>query len=598
MAAMALLSSSEIMALDLETAFERNFRFNSAQTICYNMTADGTNFYLAGFEQTSGNRGYITAYDKKGVKLWETSISASTILRKVYVAGDYVYGLGYATTNGTDGVVVKLDKATGAPSATWPSTGKGIGVRHYGNSMGNSFNCGLVLNGEFIAAGYQSTAANSTDGVVVRYDAAGNLSPGWPDTGNGVGVRTLSSGVTGTDMINDIGIENGRLTMCGRLAKTTTSSKGFVWKLLAATGVNYASWADTGAGVGVRTFMDSGMEIGVAYDLALHGTTTGVAGAVGSDAVLVQLNGSGNTFFTYTQGGSGGQAFTEVIPKNGGGYFAVGPDDGQSMICNVQGNGTGAPGWESTPVNGKKNYPLVLNGPCRVVRDAANQPYFAAYSDSATTQADVSLFTVGIDNVVSEVGKIATNESDQFDSMTMDAEGSVAINCSTYNSPTSTSLAKFGVARSVNPILYSVDLGEEFNGGLDTLLSSDNNSLEIFNDPVNLGATVRFVMVIAPESIDPNKLIFRFETGVGRPGLAMQMSVFDDDASQWHLRIGVTATVNDSTLKNTISINPTRYIDNARNVWMRLNWAPINDEDPSVDGWTHRVDQVVLTAVQ
>lgn len=63
--------------------------------------------------------------------------------------------------------------------------------------------------------------------------------------------------------------------------------------------------------------------------------------------------------------------------------------------------------------------------------------------------------------------------------------------------------------------------------------------------------------------------------------------------NQFQLRWQGAAHVVDNVNLTTNSTTPDRDINDADGqVKVRFHWQPINDEDPSQDGWLHRLDYV------
>ncbi|HMS55856.1 MAG TPA: Ig-like domain-containing protein [Fimbriimonadaceae bacterium] len=139
---------------------------------------------------------------------------------------------------------------------------------------------------------------------------------------------------------------------------------------------------------------------------------------------------------------------------------------------------------------------------------------------------------------------------------------------------------------------YIVHAGEEFTGGLSTLLASDDDRLSIFNDPVTLAAAAEFY---ATSPINcPLELRFRMEHSASRPGLAYFMQLFNYDTNAWDVNVGDSETLTDTSLEVILTNGGALAHVNGvtGETRARIEWAPINDEDPAQDGWLHNVDLV------
>lgn len=228
----------------LDKGWDAPFISGTSQTICYDIATESGVTYSAGFVQTTNNFGYVIAHSDRGVKIWDRTLTPC-VLRKIVVAGSFVYACGYTPENGYDGVVVKLDKATGVPSATWADTGFGAGVRHFGNNVSQGFGDMVVSGTTVYVSGYYEVGTSNLDACIVKYDPNGSLSSTWTNTGLGVGVRTLAGSAGGVDIANALALDaSGNLYATGKLRTTGLNDDGFVWKIASSNGVASSSWVN------------------------------------------------------------------------------------------------------------------------------------------------------------------------------------------------------------------------------------------------------------------------------------------------------------------------------------------------------------------
>ena len=143
----------------------------------------------------------------------------------------------------------------------------------------------------------------------------------------------------------------------------------------------------------------------------------------------------------------------------------------------------------------------------------------------------------------------------------------------------------------VNPTGYVVTSGEQFGGDLSSLLNSDDNRLTIFNDSDSLVATVEVFSVASAAPTRTYKVTA--EASVARPGLTQELAVFNYANNGFETVDGSIAPTSDTVREVVLSTTPGNYVGGGLQVRIQLSWAPVNDEDPSQDGWLHRVDQVV-----
>lgn len=142
----------------------------------------------------------------------------------------------------------------------------------------------------------------------------------------------------------------------------------------------------------------------------------------------------------------------------------------------------------------------------------------------------------------------------------------------------------------INPSGYTVLDGEEFEGDLNSLTASDDNKLCVFNDATTLTAGVQFDG--STTITNPSSFKFRFEYNVARPGLAYAASLYRWTTGTYVFGGGNTATTSDSSVEIVLSSNRSDYVGNAGALRSKVTFGPINDEDPSQDGWLHCFDLV------
>jgi hypothetical protein len=359
-------------------------------------------------------------------------------------------------------------------------------------------------------------------------------------------------------------------------------------------GSNSTTWPTTGFGVGIRRFASSGTGTDYGYNLCLNGTAVAVCGIANGDATALQISSSGATDWTYTLVGANTQYFTDILPHSGG-YFVVGSDDTQGVIVNLSPTGA-RQGW---PASGNE-----LVG----IRHFVNQQsslYFELGLDPVDEEpytfgvrytsgdAETVLYRVAGDGNVLQLGSTDTASNDFPETLVTDTMGRVTVVCQSQTGPTQTTVSRYGFLYFVNPTQYTVVSGTEFQGGLAQLANSDNRYLELFNDETSLTASVEFRAFLSAELRTPLVMTVTYEAAVTRPGLSEQLRVFNDQLNLFQTRIGITASQNDVFRHSSNAAAPANDIRGADGrVRIQLIWDPINDEDPTQDGWIHRLDLV------
>lgn len=135
---------------------------------------------------------------------------------------------------------------------------------------------------------------------------------------------------------------------------------------------------------------------------------------------------------------------------------------------------------------------------------------------------------------------------------------------------------------------FSISEGYHVQGDLDSLLSSDNERLCLFPDGDSQVGQVEFTGTT--DKLDPSEVSFTLEYSVFRPGLSYSLDLYNDDSSHWTSFSGGIAATVDSEVIVVATLNAGAYVSPSGGLRSRVTWQPINDEDPSQDGWLQCVD--------
>lgn len=135
---------------------------------------------------------------------------------------------------------------------------------------------------------------------------------------------------------------------------------------------------------------------------------------------------------------------------------------------------------------------------------------------------------------------------------------------------------------------YTVLSGEEFSGDLNSMMVKDGSSLEVFNDATTLVASVQLDATLP--GIPTSQVTLALEHSAARPGLQIQVQMRRANGS-YQFAAGATEQTSLSTLYVTRTA-VADWVGGAGEVGARISWSPINDEDPSQDGWLHSIDAV------
>ena len=138
----------------------------------------------------------------------------------------------------------------------------------------------------------------------------------------------------------------------------------------------------------------------------------------------------------------------------------------------------------------------------------------------------------------------------------------------------------------------TVTSGEVFSGTVASVATSDNTYYQFFNDGSTLVAVAEFS---GPSpTTTPISVQLVCEYHVARGGLALAVDEYDYSISDWINLAGVEATTVDSIVDVTVTSNVGHFISGGP-LKARTLFSPVNDEDPSQDGWLHSVDAISWT---
>ena len=131
--------------------------------------------------------------------------------------------------------------------------------------------------------------------------------------------------------------------------------------------------------------------------------------------------------------------------------------------------------------------------------------------------------------------------------------------------------------------------GELFDGDLQQLFLSDDAYVSLFNSPDTLSCQVAITGFAATSTATNIRL--DYESSATRPGLAQQVHMYNFFGQRFQSLEGSTAPTADRLITLQIP-TPSQFVGPSNELRYRITWSPINDEDPSVDGWLHLIDLV------
>lgn len=130
-------------------------------------------------------------------------------------------------------------------------------------------------------------------------------------------------------------------------------------------------------------------------------------------------------------------------------------------------------------------------------------------------------------------------------------------------------------------------VGEYFTGDLADISGSDDQRYSSFCDSVTL-RTVMEIRGMAPQAA--GRVQVRLEISADRAGLALNVTAYDYNSGVWRTAGGsVTPTVDGAFQFLAPSIGT--YVGPGGTCKAQISTVPINDEDPSQDGWLTNLDR-------
>lgn len=135
--------------------------------------------------------------------------------------------------------------------------------------------------------------------------------------------------------------------------------------------------------------------------------------------------------------------------------------------------------------------------------------------------------------------------------------------------------------------------GEENNGDLSALLTSDDYRFSLFNDAATLGGAVE---ITAPTPVTtPTDFYVVAETSVARLALAERISLWNVTTNAYQTMAGRVGPTIDLFARVRVP-NPQSFIAGNGDVKAKIDWSVINDEAPAFDGWLLNIDTFLLEA--
>lgn len=137
---------------------------------------------------------------------------------------------------------------------------------------------------------------------------------------------------------------------------------------------------------------------------------------------------------------------------------------------------------------------------------------------------------------------------------------------------------------------YIVHQGFEISGSIGSFAETDGDFMVLFNDEETLTCELELIGRAAVSS--PTSIRFVASQFAGRPGLSVALKANNYTTNRYDELAGGPALGALQVLQATVTSAADRYLSPNREMRMKLIWQPINDEDPTQDGWPLSVELV------
>lgn len=234
---------------------------------------------------------------------------------------------------------------------------------------------------------------------------------------------------------------------------------------------------------------------------------------------------------------------------------------------------------ESTQGNceSRINFQLSYDTPVRISTTASSGVGYTCYLRDENYNVVYSFDGWG--DMVTDVPMTAGNYMIEFLSSTDFWSGT------SYATSTLDATAIYRLAQASS---YTVLSGQEVMGGLESLYRSDDDRLGVFPDEVTLAAEVE--LTATSPNLTPGELVFKFEGSAERQGLSQTIRLYNYSLGRFDVVSGLVSATEDASVEVNLGSGSSAYVGPAGALKARVRWQPINDEDPSQDGWLHAID--------
>jgi hypothetical protein len=124
---------------------------------------------------------------------------------------------------------------------------------------------------------------------------------------------------------------------------------------------------------------------------------------------------------------------------------------------------------------------------------------------------------------------------------------------------------------------------------VDFWLNTPEAAMTAYNDPYTLTATMSFEGLCSLRT--PTFISLSVTANVPRFGLAQAVKAYDYTNQRFITVDGRVASTQPLALDINLTSLRSMIVNDDRHMMVQVSWSPINDEDPSQDGWPHQLDR-------
>lgn len=140
------------------------------------------------------------------------------------------------------------------------------------------------------------------------------------------------------------------------------------------------------------------------------------------------------------------------------------------------------------------------------------------------------------------------------------------------------------------PTTVNLLIGDGDNGGVGNMEVSDDVYYNMDIDTIGNSLVASCELISTMPVTDAAQVDGTFEISVGRPGLSYAVKVYDGSTNSYvNAAGGVAPTTDTNVVISALGAAAKRWVEDGF-AGVTITFSPINDEDPSQDGWPNQID--------